>query len=85
MNAPLDFIKMDRQFFLDNLNGDGKLVIETIVKLIHSLIMEVIAEGVELKEYVKFLQTCGCDYVQGYYFYRPMATTEFEALLDQEK
>lgn len=84
LNAPLDIIKMDRQFFLDNLNGDGRLVIKTVVELIHSLKMKVVAEGVEQKEHIEFLRTCGCDYVQGFYYYKPMPLQDFEALLDKK-
>lgn len=82
LNAKLDTIKMDRQFFLKNLNGDSKLIIKTIVNLIKSLDMKVVAEGVETKEYVDFLTECGCDMIQGYYFYKPMPMEEFTNLLD---
>lgn len=82
LNAPLDIIKMDRQFFVENLNGDGKLVIKTVIDLIHSLNMEVVAEGVETKEHIEYLRTCQCDYVQGYYYYKPMAVEAFWQLLD---
>lgn len=84
LNATLDIIKLDRQFFLNNLKGDSKLVIKTMVDLIHSLNMKVVAEGVEQKEHIEFLKTCGCDYVQGYYYYKPMPIDEFEALLDKD-
>lgn len=84
LNASFDYIKMDRQFFLNNLNGDNKLIIKTIIELIHSLKMQVVAEGVELKEHVDYLKQCGCDYVQGYYYYKPMSIDSFEALLDEK-
>lgn len=83
LNAPLDIIKMDRQFFIENLNGDGRLVIKTMVELIHSLKMKVVAEGVETKEHIEYLKTCGCDCVQGYYYYKPMPVHEFDALFDK--
>ncbi|MEG0365611.1 MAG: EAL domain-containing protein, partial [Coprobacillus sp.] len=84
LNAPFDIIKMDRQFFLDNLKGDNQLVIKTVVDLIHSLGMRIVAEGVELKEHIDYLKTCKCDYVQGYYYYRPMPICDFNDLLDKE-
>lgn len=83
LNAQLDIVKMDRQFFVNNLNGDSKLVIKTVVDLIHSLNMRVVAEGVELEEHVEFLKTIGCDSVQGYYFYKPMSIEEFSRLMDE--
>lgn len=85
LNAELDIIKMDRQFFLKNLNGDGELIIKTVVDLIHSLEMKVVAEGVENKEHIDFLKKIGCDYVQGYYYYKPMSVDDFTVILDNEK
>ena len=84
LNAELDIVKMDRQFFLNNLNGDNKLVIKTMIDLIHSLKMKVVAEGVELKEHVEYLKACGCDFVQGFYYYKPMPLNEFEKILDKQ-
>ena len=82
LNAPLDIVKMDRQFFLKNLNGDNELVIKTVIDLIHSLHMKVVAEGVEEKAHIDFLKTCKCDFVQGFYYYKPMSVDNFSALLD---
>lgn len=84
LNAPLDIVKMDRQFFLNNLNGDGKLVIKTVVDLIHSLHMKVVAEGVETKEHIEYLIECDCDYVQGYYYYQPMSVEAFNKIMDDD-
>ena len=83
LNAPFDTVKMDRQFFLNNLNGDNKLVIKTVVDLIHSLKMSVVAEGVEMEEHIEYLKACGCDVVQGFYYYKPMPIESFEELLDK--
>ena len=82
LNTPLDVIKMDRQFFMNNLNGDSELIIKSIVSLIHSLKMKVVAEGVDTEEHIQWLKSCHCDYVQGYYYYKPMPLDEFSQLLD---
>ncbi len=84
LNAQFDTVKMDRQFFLNNLKGDNKLVIHTVINLIHSLNMDVVAEGVELEEHVEFLKECGCDFVQGYYYYKPMSVSDFDLILEKE-
>ncbi len=83
LNAPLDTVKMDRQFFLNNLNGNSELVIKTVIDLIHSLNMSVVAEGVEDEAHIRFLKQCNCDYVQGFYYYKPIAVEAFSALLDK--
>ena len=49
--------------------------------LARSMCLSVIAEGVETKEQLERLHQYGCDYVQGYYFAKPMPCEEFEALM----
>ena len=46
--------------------------------------LSVVAEGVETKEQLSRLEEAGCDYVQGYYFAKPMPCREFEKLLAEE-
>ncbi|MPN21383.1 putative cyclic di-GMP phosphodiesterase PdeG [bioreactor metagenome] len=73
---------MDREFFVRNLNEENKVIIKTMIDLIKSLHMKVVAEGVETKEYVDFLLQCGCDAIQGFYYHKPMSMTDFNILLD---
>lgn len=40
--------------------------------------LKTVAEGVETRGYVEYLKSLGCDYIQGYVFYRPMPVEEFE-------
>ena len=44
----------------------------------HNLGLKVIAEGVEDKEQLRFLQLRDCDFVQGYFFSRPVSAEVFE-------
>jgi len=48
----------------------------------HALNIQVVAEGVENNVQARFLQNQGCDYIQGYYFSRPVPKNEFERLID---
>ena len=54
---------------------------ETIIRMAHSLKLDVIAEGVETAEQLAFLARQGCDQIQGYYFSRPLPVAELEVLL----
>lgn len=56
-----------------------------MIDLAHHLDMKVIAEGVETKEQADFLKNYGCDYLQGFYFSRPVPEEEFEKLLDSQQ
>ena len=52
-----------------------------IMDIAADLDMRVVAEGVEDQEQVDFLKSVKCDLIQGYFFSKPLAPTEFEALL----
>ena len=52
------------------------------IEMAHTMDIKIIAEGAETKEQVEFLRDNGCDYIQGYYFYKPMPEEEFVKLLD---
>ena len=69
-----DKIKIDKAL-LETLEGrgEGAIILESIVSLGHALGLTVTAEGVEHKEQVEFLQSLGCDEMQGYYFAAPMS------------
>ena len=78
-----DVIKLDMGF-VQKVGTDRKHnnILIALIDLAHHLDMKVIAEGVETKEQVEFLKNYGCDYLQGYYFAKPMPEEEFEKLLD---
>jgi len=70
---PLDVLKIDRSFVADvPENDDDAAIIDTIIAMAHRLNLRVIAEGVETAAQQDFLREHGCDWVQGYYFGRPM-------------
>lgn len=71
---PLDFLKIDRSF-MEGIPGkvDNEELISTIVVMAHNLNLRVVAEGVETVEQLQFLQDLGCEYIQGYYFSKPVS------------
>lgn len=70
---PFDVLKIDQSFIhgITQNKADSDLVKATIA-MSHSLGLTVIAEGVETKEQLTLLQELNCDYVQGYYFSKPL-------------
>ena len=69
----VDIIKLDMKFIHNELNNLSKAnIIGFTIDLAHKMNMEVVAEGVETHEQALRLLEMGCDYAQGYYFYRPM-------------
>ena len=79
---PLDQLKIDRSFVLnlpDDIN-DG-IIVKTIITMGRSLVLDVIAEGVETEGQREFLQLHGCHAFQGYLYAKPLPLEEFEELL----
>lgn len=79
-----DIMKLDMGF-VRKLGTDKKnnSILLSLVELAHRLDMKVVAEGVETKEQAEFLRDYGCDYLQGFYFSRPMPEAQFEQLLEE--
>lgn len=79
---PINTLKIDKSF-VDGLPVDKSdmAIARTIISLAHSLGMNVVAEGVENREQFEFLLSYGCDLIQGYYFSKPLAVSDFESLL----
>lgn len=74
-----DVVKIDKEFFNESFPSlQGRKIVESIIRMLQELGIRVLAEGIETKEQVGFLQKCGCDYIQGYYFGKPIPTEEFE-------
>ncbi|MBP5256246.1 MAG: EAL domain-containing protein, partial [Clostridia bacterium] len=85
-NLNVDVIKLDAQF-LTTSQGDsvkGLHIIESIVNMVKTLELPIIVEGVEYREQREFLEDLGRRYVQGYFFYKPMAVELFEALISDQ-
>ena len=76
----IDILKLDMRF-LDNTNQKSRDILESIVRMAKWLNLHIIAEGVETKNQEDFLLNVGCNYAQGYYYYRPMPLDEFSCLL----
>ncbi len=79
-NQPLSLIKVDRSFVQD-VPGEGELLIKATVDVARCFGLKVVAEGVETRAQQLRLRALGVDYMQGYLFGRPMPNNEFVAWL----
>jgi EAL domain-containing protein (putative c-di-GMP-specific phosphodiesterase class I) len=59
----------------------NQTIVKTIIALAKGLKMEVLAEGVETAEELSFLRENNIDSIQGYYYYKPMPSSEIKQLL----
>lgn len=83
-NLPINKLKID-QSFIQSIMGEQKnqTIVQTIIALAKGLRIEVIAEGVETYDELEFLNLCGIDSIQGYYYYKPMSLEDVEAVLQK--
>lgn len=79
---PIEALKIDRTF-VEGIpeRMDSHSVIQAIIQLARNFALKVTAEGVENAEQLRVLRGMGCDYVQGYYFAKPLEPKQSEELL----
>ena len=83
---PFSILKIDR-VFVKNISDESSLgipLLESMLQLSRTLGMQVIVEGVEYESQVKILSKLGVDYIQGFYFYKPMPISLTISLLKQQ-
>lgn len=82
----VDVLKIDMKFLSDtDQEGRSQNILASVVRMAKWLNLPVIAEGVERREQVDFLHSVGCEYVQGFYFARPMPVSDYEKLVSEKK
>ena len=80
-----DIIKLDMSFSRQiETNEKTRKLLPLIMDAAHEFGGKVVVEGVETKEQADFLKEHGCDYIQGFYYYRPMPGEQFAKLLETE-
>ncbi len=85
-NLPIDILKVDRAFVKNMCtHSQDAAIAKTIVTLAKELSLKVIAEGVEEFEQIEFLENMHCDFVQGFYYYKPMCVKDVEEILKNYK
>lgn len=79
---PIDALKIDQSFVRDvTTDPDDAALVMAIVTLAHNLRLQVVAEGVETEEQLRFLHLLRCDEVQGYLFSKPLPAEGLEQVL----
>jgi len=78
----IDYLKIDQSFVSNlTLDSDDFVLVKAIVDMAKTLKIKVIAEGVEGEEQKDILSKAACDYAQGYYFSKPLCSTDFMSFL----
>jgi len=81
---PVDILKIDRSFVRDlNEDPSDAMLVEMILSLAEKMQIKVVAEGVETAEQLAFLKQRNCDYIQGYFYSKPLEVKAFEKFLQK--
>lgn len=82
-DLPVNILKLDAYFIRDSISDlRGSAILSTVVGMAQRLKLPIIAEGIETMEQAQSLLDMGCQWMQGYYFARPMPMKDFLELMD---
>lgn len=83
IQMPLKIIKLDKSFVDENSNPKMWIFLENTVKMIKDMNMEIVVEGVETQEMLDAFSRLQCDFIQGYFFSKPIPRKDFIAFIAQ--
>ena len=81
VELPLSLVKIDKGIIDKAETPKGELMIRSTIQMMHEIGFGIVGEGVETREQYQILERIGCDYIQGYYFAKPMCEEDFIAFL----
>jgi hypothetical protein len=82
---PLDIIKIDREFVQSVNEPRSQALANTIVNMARNLGLRTVAEGVESENQALELARIGCEFAQGYLFFKPLSAVAMTALSEFER
>ncbi|MCM1272185.1 MAG: EAL domain-containing protein [Clostridium sp.] len=76
-SLPLSIVKFDKTFADVGDSTKLKIILENMVKMVKDMDMKIVVEGVENEKLVRFFSDLKCEYIQGYYYSKPIPRNEF--------
>ena len=78
IDMPVVIVKFDRQMSMAYFeNGKAKYVMDAAMHMIHGLKLQIVSEGIETEEQYREMERLGINYIQGFYFSKPLPEQEF--------
>ena len=78
LDMPVNIIKFDRELINAYFeNNKAKYILEAVLHMIQGMNLQTISEGIETKEQLDMMEKLGVDYIQGYYFSKPVCEKDF--------
>ena len=82
-SLPLYLVKLDKSFTDMEGNPRVLIVLENTIQMIKAMNMEIVVEGVETENLVKQFSDLECEYIQGYYYSKPVPQDEFVKFIEE--
>lgn len=80
----ISIIKIDRTLTQNSVTDTGFIILKNIIRTASDIGFKTLCEGVETKEQEDAVIKAGCNYLQGFYYYRPMPVTQLEKVLNED-
>ena len=84
IHLPLKLIKIDKSMLEEVSTANGRMILDYTMRMMQSIGKLLVVEGAETVDEVEILRSMNCDYIQGFYFSRPLPPEEFERLIIKE-
>ena len=81
-NFKIDIVKIDKSITQKAITETGFVILKNIIKTATDLGYKTLCEGIETQDHERVAIEAGCDFLQGYYYYRPMSVTKLEELFE---
>jgi diguanylate cyclase (GGDEF)-like protein len=82
---PVGFIKIDKSFIVEVASHEkARALVAVLINMAKVLDVQVVAEGVETEEQLQVLRELGCDFIQGYYFSKPLSLVDLTTFCQQQ-
>ena len=82
-NLDISVVKIDREVTQNACTEKGFIILQNVIRTSHAIGMKTLCEGIENQQMEDVVIRAGCDLLQGYYYHRPMAVENLEALLTE--
>ena len=76
-HLPLKLIKIDKSMLDEVSSANGKIILEHTIRMMQCIGKRLVAEGAETTHAIELLRSMGCDYIQGFYYSKPLPSSEF--------
>ena len=86
ITLPMDIVKIDKSILWPAMeNEEAFVILKHTVEMLKSLKKRIVVEGVETREMAKLLIDMGCDYLQGYYYQKPIPADKYLEFLKENQ